>query len=117
MFILQFNMDEEEKKLLVRALPALFRAPPDEASFLRLLIQVIFTIIRPPPDQLMELRYRIRNHDIHYWEGRDVYSMFSTNRHSFFETTGETPETLLDIRTQLQNVSSDRSSAPNITKK
>lgn len=49
-FILQFNMDEEEKKLPVRALPALFRVPPHEASCLRLLIQVIFTIIRPPPD-------------------------------------------------------------------
>jgi hypothetical protein len=102
-FILQFNMAEEGKKLFVRALPALFGVPPDEASFLRLLIQVIFTIIRPPPDQLMLLRYRIRNHDIYYWDGRDVYSMCSANRYSFFETTGDTPETLLDITTQLQN--------------
>lgn len=66
-------------------------------------IQVMFTIIRPPPDQLMELRYRIRNHDIYYWEGRDVHSMRSANTYSFLETTGETPDILLDITTQLQN--------------
>jgi hypothetical protein len=52
---------------------------------------------------LLDLRYRIVNEDFHSWEGRDVFQMFSFNRYSFFETTGETPETLLEIVRQLNN--------------
>jgi hypothetical protein len=49
----------------------------------------------------LDLRYRIVNEDFHSWEGRDVFQMSSFYRYSFFETTGETPETLLDIVRQL----------------
>jgi hypothetical protein len=64
-------MAEDKRRVVLRALPALIRVPPDEVNFLRILIQVVFVIARPPPDQLLD--------------------------HSFFETTGETPETLLEI--------------------
>jgi hypothetical protein len=90
-------MAEDQRRVVLRALPALIRVPPDEVNFLRILIQVGFVIARPPPDQLLDLRYRIVN------EGRDVFQMFSFNRYSFFETTGETPETLLEIVRQLNN--------------
>jgi len=85
------------------ALLALIRVPPDEVNFLRKLIQVVFVIARTPPDHLLDLRYRIVNDDFHSWEGRDVFQMFSFNRYSFFETTGETPETLLEIVRQLNS--------------
>jgi hypothetical protein len=74
-----------------------------EVNFLRILIQVVLVIARPRPDQLLDLRYRIVNEDFHSWEGRHVFQMFSFNRYSFFETTGETPETLLEIVRQLNN--------------
>lgn len=96
-------MAEDKRRVVLRALPALIRVPPDEVNFLRILIQVVFVIARPPPDQLLDLRYRIVNEDFHSWEGRDVFQMFSFNRYSFFETTGETPETLLEIVRQLNN--------------
>jgi hypothetical protein len=51
----------------------------------------------------LDLRYRIVNEDFHSWEGRHIFQMFSFNRYSFFETTGETPETLLEIVRQLNN--------------
>jgi hypothetical protein len=70
-------MAEDKRRVVLRALPALIRVPPDEVNFLRILIQVVFVIARPPPDQLLD--------------------------HSFFETTGETPETLLEIVRQFNN--------------
>jgi hypothetical protein len=71
-------MAVDKRRVVLRALPALIRVPPDEVNFLRILIQVGFVIARPPPDQLLDLRYRIVN------EGRDVFQMFSFNRYSFF---------------------------------
>ena len=96
-------MTEDKRRVVLRALPALIRVPTDEVNFLRILIQVVFVIARPPPDQLLDLRYRIVNEDFHSWEGRDIFQMLSFSRYSFFETTGETPETLLEIVRQLNN--------------
>ena len=45
-------MAEDKRRVVLRALPALIRVPPDEVNFLRILIQIVFVIARPAPDTL-----------------------------------------------------------------
>jgi hypothetical protein len=47
-------MAEDKRRVVLRALPALIRVPPDEVNFLRILIQVVFVIARPLPAKVKE---------------------------------------------------------------
>ena len=89
-------MDNEEKRLLLAALPALLSPPPDITEFLQNLMGIIFVISKPPPDcdPLQDRRYRLHENAVHLWEGRDVFSLFSDHPYGFF---GETPETMLSM--------------------
>lgn len=92
-------MDNEEKRFLLAALPALLSPPPDITEFLQNLMGIIFVISKPPPDcdPLQDRRYRLHENAVHLWEGRDVFSLFSDHPYGFFQITGETPETMLSM--------------------
>ena len=87
-------MDAEMRNVLIQALPVLLSSPPDVTIFLRQLVLLIVAISRPPPEPLLELKYRISDGTSDIWEGRDVFQIFASHHYSFYEVTGETPETL-----------------------
>lgn len=61
------------------------------------IIKIIIAIIQLPPDPSTNIRNRLFGSLENVWMGRDLFSLFSRNPYDFFEATGETPESLLDI--------------------
>ena len=53
--------------------------------------------MKPPPDPVTDVRYRLFFGDMNAFGGRDIFTMFSKNRYHFYEMTGETPETFLQL--------------------
>ncbi|CAG2248292.1 unnamed protein product [Mytilus edulis] len=88
---------DEHRRLSMVALPALMQPPPDDIKFIRQQVLTLAMLVKPPPDQSLTIRERIIGNNVHFWNGRDVFTSFASNRYSFFEVTGETPETLLQI--------------------
>ena len=54
-------------------------------------------VVQPPPDPVTDVRYRLFFGDMNAFGGRDIFTMFSKNRYHFYEMTGETPETFLQL--------------------
>ncbi|CAC5400518.1 unnamed protein product [Mytilus coruscus] len=60
---------------------------PDVMNFIPRLILTLVAHARPPPSQAFTIRERIIGNDVHFWNGRDVFTSFATNRYTFFEVT------------------------------
>ncbi|CAG2250230.1 unnamed protein product [Mytilus edulis] len=90
-------MNDETKERVSGVLPVFYRFPPDVAAFYRQVLQIILAVIRPPPDPLLDIRHRICDGQIETWDGKDVFTAFSSHRYSFYLATRETPESLLNL--------------------
>ena len=82
---------------MLALLPALCQPPPDGNQYFRLINSMLLTILRPPVDPLINIRNRLFSNDNNIYEGRDVFSLFSGNRFDFYNITGETPETFIEL--------------------
>jgi len=71
--------------------------PPDDEPLFRLMLELICMVIQLPPDPLHNIRHRVSGDQENNWMGRDVFRVFSVHRYEFYEATGETPETMLQI--------------------
>lgn len=76
--------------------------PPNMQDFAKLVLAVLLIVCHPPLDSNLTLRYRLFGNVENFWTGRDVFGMFSVHPVEFFEVTGETPESMLEI---MHNVS------------
>ena len=94
-------MNHGSKQILLALLPALCQPPPDENQYFRLIFSMLLTILRPPVDPLINIRNRLFSNDNNIFEGRDVFNLFCQNRFDFYNITGETPETFLQLVTTL----------------
>lgn len=62
----------------------------------------LISLVMPPPDPIINIRHRLFLGDYTVYNGRDLFSMYSGNRYQFHNITGETPESLRDLVTELQ---------------
>ena len=51
---------------------------------------------------------RIIGENVNVWNDRDIFTLLANNQYSFFEITGETPETVIDIVQELFHHTVDR---------
>jgi hypothetical protein len=90
-------MDENEFALALLA--ALLRPPPESNSILGKLIFVIMMIVTPPADPLLDIRHRFDS-DSGNVERKRFFRLFSNSRFGSYESTGESPESLIDLSTR-----------------
>ena len=90
-------MDPNNVRLLQRFLPALVQPPPDATGYFEILCSAIVDIVQYPPYPLLSVHDRLFSNAANMYEGRDVFSTFSRHRAHFYEMTGETPETLIQL--------------------
>ena len=95
-------MNRRLKNIFLALLPALCQPPPDGNQYFRLFFSMLLTILRPPCDPLVNIRNRLFANDNNVYEGRDVFSLFSVNRINFYNITGETPETFIQLENLLE---------------
>ena len=86
-----------QRHLILAALPALIQPPPDCHDYHQYVCSTLATVVQPPPDPVTDVRYRLFLGDMNAFGGRDIFTMFSKNRYHFYEMTGETPETFLQL--------------------
>lgn len=79
------------------AVPALTLPPPDIARLLKKFIPILISMLIPPPDPLLDARHRLCASEPVLWSGRDVFKLFCTHVYSFYEITGESPDSFVDI--------------------
>jgi hypothetical protein len=98
MFINDFKeMMDETMEAVMAAVPALTLPPPDISRLLKKFIPILISILTPPPDPLLDVRHRLLSPETVLWSGRDVFELFSAHAYSFFEITGESPDSFNDI--------------------
>lgn len=90
-------MIEEVRRAMLMFLPALVQPPPDTTQYLDFLASYLASIIRLPPDLMLDIRHRLFAIDEDAYNGRNVFAMFADQRFHFFEITGETLETFLQL--------------------
>ena len=90
-------MDRQTKNTIQTFLPALVRQPPHITQNLELLCRALLCIMRLPPDPMLDIRNRLFAYDEESYSGRNVFRSLSEHRYQFFEMTGETPETFLQL--------------------
>jgi hypothetical protein len=90
-------MDDDTKEIIATLFPALTRCPQHATEYLRQLLQILLVMIRPYPDPLLNIRHSISNEQNENWDGRDVFSNFSSHRYSFYLATAEIPGSLLRL--------------------
>ena len=66
--------------------------PPDENQY-----SMLLTILRSEVGPLVNIRNILFSNDNNIYEGRDVFKLFCQNRFDFYNITGETPETFLQL--------------------
>lgn len=84
-----------------RALIAITLVSPPDGDFRQLLATLLLLISQQPPTPITNIRNRLFGSLENHWMGRDVFSKFAEHPYEFFEITGETPELLLDILTNI----------------
>ena len=57
----------------------------------------LWLLLQPPPDPVTDVRYRLFLGDMSAFGVMHIFTMFSKNRYHFYEMTGETPETVLQL--------------------
>lgn len=90
-------MDSETCRFVQALLPGLAQRPPDIIGHINKVTPALLWLIQAPPNPFLDLRFRLFANDINSYGGRDVFRLFATNKYQFFEVTGETPETLLQL--------------------
>uniref|UniRef100_A0A8W8LMU9 DDE Tnp4 domain-containing protein n=1 Tax=Magallana gigas TaxID=29159 RepID=A0A8W8LMU9_MAGGI len=88
---------EETRETVMAAVPALTLPPPDIARLLKKFIPILISMLIPPPDPLLDARHRLCASEPVLWSGRDVFKLFCTHVYSFYEITGESPDSFVDI--------------------
>ena len=90
-------MNVERQKVELLALLSILLTPPppehnddDERNLLFLILQVV-------PPELPSIRTRLDLADAHVWRCNDVYSRFQRHPYEFFQTTGETPASFIEM--------------------
>lgn len=79
------------------SVPALTLHPPEIARLLKKCISILISMLIPPPDPLLDARHRLCASEPVLWSGRDVFKLFCTHVYSFYEITGESPDSFVDI--------------------
>ena len=76
----------------------ILRQPPtNENQYFRLILSMLLTTLRLTVDSLVSIRNILFSNDYNIYEGRDVFKLFCQNRLDFYNITGETPETFLQL--------------------
>ena len=87
-----------QSHLILAALPSLIQPPPDCHDYHQYVCSTLATVVQPPPDPVTDVRYRLFLDDMNAFGGRDIFTMFfSKNMYHFYEMTGETPDTFLQL--------------------
>ncbi|XP_062581091.1 uncharacterized protein LOC134242903 [Saccostrea cucullata] len=97
------------KDAVIAAVLALTLPPPDIARLLRKLIPILLSILTPLPYPLLDVRHRLIAPEPMLWRGRDVFRLFSSHMCSFYEITGESPDSLREIACVGEHMISDQS--------
>ncbi|KAL4229750.1 hypothetical protein ACF0H5_010139 [Mactra antiquata] len=92
-------MDEQRKRLLLKALPAFVPMPPDHTLYSKQQITNLMMIANIPPSPTTDVRFRNFSEDNNTYKGIDVFTAYAGNWYQFFQCTGETPETLIELET------------------
>ncbi|XP_060551175.1 uncharacterized protein LOC132712764 [Ruditapes philippinarum] len=90
-------MDVSRRRLLLAALPALVQPPPDASEYINRVRSCLVAVVMPPLNPVLDIRHRLFSNDSNIYSGRNVFQIFSANRYNFYNLTGETPETLIDM--------------------
>jgi len=90
-------MDRQRQQQLLGVLPIATRPPPDYSNYQNYMLVALIQTVVPPPDPLVDVRSRLLGELDNFYTGRDVFGSLSQQRYVFFETTGESPETLIDL--------------------
>ena len=94
-------MDRKSERAISYFLPALAQPAPDIPRYSGL-ICMILELVRPPPIPMLNIRHRLLGIIEDTYSGRNVFSFLSSHRYQFFQVTGETPETFLDLLKSLR---------------
>jgi hypothetical protein len=90
-------MNNGQREQLVRALIHSAQLPPDYEDFEQVFKNLILAMCRPPPNALMDLRNRLFSDYEAQYLGRNVFDLISSQRYEFFEITGESQETFIQL--------------------
>ena len=90
-------MNRTIKKMFLALLPALCQPPPDVNQYFQMIYSILLAVFRLPPHSVLNVHARLFAREIGVYEGRDVFRMLSVNRSQFYNITGETPETFLQL--------------------
>lgn len=77
--------------------PALTLPPPNIARLLKKCIPILISMLIQPPDLLLDMRHRLFSSEPVLWSEKDVFQLFCTHMYSFYETTGESIDSFVDI--------------------
>jgi hypothetical protein len=90
-------MDPDRRRSLLKVVTFLAQPSPDFEEYQRYIVNTILLLSRLPPDPPLDIKSRlVVDHDAQY-SGRNVFGLFSRQRFQFFEITGESPETFVDL--------------------
>ena len=89
-------MDRKSERAISYFLHALAQPAPDITRYYGL-ICMILELVRPPPNPMLNIRHRLLGIIEDAYSGRNVFSFLCSHRYQFFQVTGETPETFLDL--------------------
>lgn len=88
---------EETRETVMDAVAVLTLPPPDIARLLKKFITILISMLIPPPDPLLDARHRLCSSEHVLWSGRNVFKLFCTHVYYFYEITGESPDSFVDI--------------------
>ena len=90
-------MDRLVDESFVLFVAACVPPPPDNTHEVRELLNFFLALAHiPQPSQ--SIRFRHFREDENVFTGRNVYSELSENRYHFYQITGETSETMIDLQ-------------------
>ena len=58
---------------------------------------MLFELVRPPPHKTLNVRYRLYEVIDEIYGKRNMLELLASHRFQFFQVTGETPETFLNL--------------------
>lgn len=102
--------------VVVAALPAFASCPPD-CFIVKQFLSILMIITKPPPDPLVDVRHRLCTGEPGVWQGRDIFCMFSDHSYGFYEITGESLETFLDLVQKITNAMGRKMTGHNLSPK
>lgn len=90
-------MDRLRRRILLRSLQALVQPPADALQFIHLVYIVLSILYGRPPNPQADIRIRMFSGLNYNYLGRNVFESIAEQRYTFFEVTGETPETFIQL--------------------